>query len=88
MSPQSKLSQKAAGKSAGGEPSACVGFEQTRAALARETFHHAFIQPRANHMTTLSKIADAAEPSPLVAMVWILTIGLFLSAGLMAALMV
>ena len=39
-------------------------------------------------MTTPSKIPAASESSPFVIMVWFFTIGLFLSTGVMAALMV
>jgi hypothetical protein len=39
-------------------------------------------------MITRSKIPGASESSPFVTMVWFFTIGLFLSAGVMAALMV
>jgi hypothetical protein len=39
-------------------------------------------------MTKRSKFSGASETSPLVAMVWFFTLGLFLSAGLMAAWMV
>jgi hypothetical protein len=39
-------------------------------------------------MRTSSKIPGASEASPFVTMVWCFTLGLFLSAGIMAAVMV
>jgi hypothetical protein len=39
-------------------------------------------------MTTPPKTHSASESSPLVTMVWFFTLGLFLSTGIMAALMV
>jgi hypothetical protein len=39
-------------------------------------------------MTTRSKVPGASESNPFVTMVWFFTIGFFLSAGVMAALMV
>jgi hypothetical protein len=39
-------------------------------------------------MTTPPKITGVSETSPFVTIVWFFTIGFFLSAGMMAALMV
>jgi hypothetical protein len=88
MSRMSKFPKTTEDNFADVTPFACVGLSRRVPVFFELSIAASFQSAKGTLMTTNSKIPSASESNPFVTMVWFFTIGLFLSAGVMAALMV